>query len=340
LDPIDAEAARHLAGCISVLAGTPFKNDALIHGVTPFDISPTILTLLGQPYAEDSDGRPLLRAMVSGFPTPSIRSWEESIHLNDSAIAASDEAWQSAEHLIALGYVDRLAEQSVHTAEAFLASLLYRSQSLIEAGESARAVPLLTALVRLRPNRRQFRIDLFRAAMAVGDHASARIATEGVADAHGGSMLQLALASLCLAEQNPGQARNHLDRVALADCNADLLAIVGQTNARLRRHEQALQAFDAALALDVENEKAWFGRAKALRALGRLDAAWDAIRHTIAIRPEFARAHLELAALCRSAGKTDQALAAVRRALSIQPDLAVARRLLSRFQFQAAIGTK
>ena len=50
---------EHREHGVFLIAGPGIKKDALVHGATLLDVTPTILTVFGLPVGEDMDGEPL-----------------------------------------------------------------------------------------------------------------------------------------------------------------------------------------------------------------------------------------------------------------------------------------
>ena len=89
--------------------------------------------------------------------------------------------------------------------------------------------------------------------------------------------------------------------------------------AQLGRTDEALAAFDRALAIDPQDAEAHNYRGVALALLGRIDEALAAFDRALAINPQDAKAHDYRGAVLAQLGRMDEALAAFDRALAINP---------------------
>ena len=92
----------------------------------------------------------------------------------------------------------------------------------------------------------------------------------------------------------------------------------------LDRFAEALDAFDAALALRPGDADLWNSRSGALRKLGELEASAVAAREALRLRPRFAEAALNLGAALLKQDKIEPALEAFESASAIQPNYGAA----------------
>ncbi len=127
--------------------------------------------------------------------------------------------------------------------------------------------------------------------------------------------------------------RDELDLVAelastLPD-SAPVLQLHGVKLAEQGRFTQALQRFQAALALDPDLPQADYNAAMSLSELGRFEEAVPHFEHAVRARPDDPLAHNNLGVALAQAGRLDEAAEALRRALALDPSLANARRNLA-----------
>jgi predicted O-linked N-acetylglucosamine transferase (SPINDLY family) len=88
--------------------------------------------------------------------------------------------------------------------------------------------------------------------------------------------------------------------------------------------EQAIQLFDAVIALNSEHAQAHYKRANALNALGTWDAALAGYDQAIAIDPAFANAFCNRGTVLERLQRWDEALASYDRSLALNPADALA----------------
>jgi tetratricopeptide (TPR) repeat protein len=100
--------------------------------------------------------------------------------------------------------------------------------------------------------------------------------------------------------------------------HVDLLNALGECLTRLNRPREAVEAFDAALAV-APDARLHFGRALALEDLSELDAARAAFEQALALNPAFSAALSRLAVLAMQRGDVKSARKLATRALAIDP---------------------
>ncbi|NTU76614.1 MAG: tetratricopeptide repeat protein [Alphaproteobacteria bacterium] len=96
---------------------------------------------------------------------------------------------------------------------------------------------------------------------------------------------------------------------ALAEAKAQLEA---------KNYEEAVAAYNKALAQNGDNQEAWEGKVYALQRMGTSDSM-EALRHVVAVRPTLAPGHAALARLLMSKGEYAQALVSMQRAYDLDP---------------------
>jgi predicted AlkP superfamily phosphohydrolase/phosphomutase/predicted Zn-dependent protease len=172
-------AHEHRDFGVFLAAGPGMQADALIHGASLLDVTPTILTLFGLPVGDDMDGRPLLQAFESAPETPSVPSWdtvegEAGMHTPDERIdpIASREA---LEQLVELGYIERLPANREQAAARTARELRFNlALSYMDADLHMDAVPILRALVDAAPDQHRFGLRLAMCFRALGWSRSLR----------------------------------------------------------------------------------------------------------------------------------------------------------------------
>lgn len=123
---------------------------------------------------------------------------------------------------------------------------------------------------------------------------------------------------------------------------ADAHHLLGLCYALTESPEEALRAFDAALALNPRYVEAHLNRSIVLSALGRAEEAADALTQAreigaadatgfpAVVANKLANMHAELGSAYREAGAIEQAIAQLRSALDIRPNFADLRLDLAR----------
>ena len=158
-------AAEHREFGIFAICGPGIREDVLLHGASLLDVAPTILTLFGLPIGDDMDGRPRLDAFVDPPDIHTIPSWDrvpgrDGQHPVDRKLNANDSR-EVMEQLIALGYIDRPAEDSHKAVALTQRELDYNlARAYMDGGRHGDAAPILAKLYRDNPLEFRFGIQL------------------------------------------------------------------------------------------------------------------------------------------------------------------------------------
>ncbi len=127
------------------------------------------------------------------------------------------------------------------------------------------------------------------------------------------------------AQRGDHQASVELIRRAVAiRPESDRLSNLGNALRELNRPEEALSAFDAAVALNPANGTAHNNRGTVLKGLGRWDDALAAYLRALKLDPDFPLAYSNLGNALQDMGELESAVAAYRAALDRNPNFAPA----------------
>ncbi len=96
---------------------------------------------------------------------------------------------------------------------------------------------------------------------------------------------------------------------------------LGRSLKAMQRWEEALSAFDKALALQDDHVAALANRAQVLKELGRFEAALAAYEATLARKPDLVQAYVELGDVLQALNRASDSLPAYAEALRLQPSL-------------------
>jgi len=92
--------------------------------------------------------------------------------------------------------------------------------------------------------------------------------------------------------------------------------MLGNMNTKARRDDQAVAAYQRALALDSDNQNAAFNLALAYKTAGRTDAAEAGFERVLALNPRDAKARYQLADIWMTRGEFSRAQTALERAVA------------------------
>lgn len=94
----------------------------------------------------------------------------------------------------------------------------------------------------------------------------------------------------------------------------------GTSLRKLGRHDEAIQAFEAAIALNPNFAEAHNSRAIALATLGRYQDALASLDRAIELSPDYAEGHNNRGIVLQELGQLDAALASFDKAVALKPD--------------------
>ena len=305
------------------IAGPRSAQDELLHNVSMYDVTPTLLHALNLPAGEDMPGRVRLEAFTGGAALDRISSWDEG-NVGTQPEEKDDSALATIAELRALGYDAPVTteterriqrERRYHTALVHISRRRYskaRAELSLLAGEHPEPhIALMLAYAQYRAG------DFVAASAQLREFpretplaANARLLESYVAFAQ--KDLRKAAADAVAAE------RIGFDRPVL-------LLIAALMFIRLRNLGRAETALRAALELDPSFEKAWSLLARVLKARGKADEAAAAARKGLAVEYGSASLHSGLGvALAESS--PDEALEEFETALQFDPHFLEASR--------------
>lgn len=128
------------------------------------------------------------------------------------------------------------------------------------------------------------------------------------------------LGLLFLQQGEADEAVKHLQRAVRGHRSAEYLGNLGTALNAAGRAAEAVDAFDAALALQPKSPGILNNRGMALKALGRHDDAIESYRRAIALAPGDAMLQRNLGNALAAVGYLNEAIAAYRAALRLRPD--------------------
>ena len=298
---------------------------------------PTVLTLLGQPVADDMDGRVLTQIFTEPVEPGRIASYEPP-HPQDGVWRdlPAEESDPFAAHaalrqLAELGYVELPADGDA----AKLAAGIERdrrntlAQVLVSTGRIAEAVELLRGLLAEHDNPDdRCRLALYLAGLGRFDEAEELIA--GVPTGNLASPLpQLILGQVRLAQGRLEEAQAMLEPLGRADFPLSYLhTTLGKVYARRGMLPEAEAMFRRALERDDDNAEAHDHLGTILRRTGRFeDAVYEHMRSAALLhaRPG---THIHLGMALARTGQYDWAIRAFEVAVELAPDHVFAHRSL------------
>jgi tetratricopeptide (TPR) repeat protein/arylsulfatase A-like enzyme len=336
---VDVDPAQwHRNFGVFVAAGPGLKKDDTIHGATLLDVAPTVLTMFGLPVGRDMEGKVLVNAFEQMPEIVRIPSWEEtddSTSLGRTNMQEDDpEAAAAAlQQLVELGYLEALGDDVQRDiARARAEQKFNLACAYIDGKQPAQALILAEELATQFPQEVRHMVLAGQAAVSAGDAVALERAIQALISLkpeH--KQLVLFRAFSCLLSDDIPSALEHFkSAITAAPQDAWLYCRIGRAYLRLRRWEEAEEAFCKSIALDPENAESYYGLSVAIPRQGRLEEGIEYGLHAISLLHDFPLAHFQLGAVLARVGWFERALQAFEICLAMRPEFALAHRYVSK----------
>ena len=340
--------AWHRPQGIFVAAGPGIEHDELVHGASLLDITPTILSLLGLPVAEDMDGVALTQIFDSKEPIaissiPTYEGVNENDGIRRDVSEQESDPWaarQALEQLAALGYVElsptgnteKEVAAALETKKSNLAQIYYST------GRYEEALALLREVAaEARHDVPHVKCRIALCLIALRRFAEAEPVIADVVKNNPTIMLgKLLLGQIQTARGDTTTALDLFLQVQRHDSRLPFLhVLIGQIHLRERRWDMAEDAFRRALELDDDNAEAHDGLGVVLRERGNLpDAIFEHMRAASLLhhRPQ---THINLGVALAASKQVDWAIRAFSVAAELAPEEPFPHRCLAQLYRRA-----
>jgi tetratricopeptide (TPR) repeat protein len=329
------DASWHRPLGVVTLAGQGIKSGP-IYGASLLDITPTALTLLGQPVGADMDGRVLVEAIDAPAPIDRIFSWDDlpgeaGLHPPDLRVDPL-ESRDAMQQLADLGYItapsaDVAAQVALCDRETrFNLGVVYMTTS-----RPRQAIPLFERLTREHPRDPRFALNLAHCLLKVGRYAEAIAAMESLLvqlpdfpDAH------LVRGAALFSQGRVEEAAVALEAAA-RQCpdRPDLMCSVADAYIHLKRWEQAEAVLSHAAAIDPHDPVVHEKLARLALARERFEDAADHALRALELKHFFPEAHYTLGVALTWMKDYDHAIQSFKVAVSMQPGMIDAHRYIA-----------
>lgn len=295
---------------IFVAKGPSFGRDALLHGASVLDVTPTILTWFGLPIGEDMEGRVLLESFTNLPTVTRSKSWDSFIKTPPQP-ADEDTQTQTDDQLI--------ASWRRESDWNFV-------QSGLEASRYEKVLPVLNRLFRAFPERVDIAHALFQCQLAMKQFLGAAETLEVILElVPAGVPSLLPRAELALAQGNNALARQLAGEVYQSHPrNPMVMRKLGLLLLRLREWHSLEEVARQALSLDEHDPIAWLGLAAAQLRKHESKAALESANRAISLKYFLPEAHFILARALVAQGRWVEARDTMQTFLKLQPDNRVA----------------
>lgn len=321
---------------VFAVSGPGIKADALVHGASQLDITPTILQLLGLPVGRDMVGKPLSQILQTSQSADWIDSWEQVAKGPNNEEDSEEDPWAAQEmvkQLVALGYIDepdpdaaKAIEQVTQLKYANLAELFLSTNRFEQAQE------YLELQLAHNPDNKQARLRLARCRFKLGDIDGCKtIADKMVAGNPDSPMALMLYGQIHSAQGNDDLALECFLKVEKFGIELPKVRY-RLANIYLRRKLWS-QAEDIARELIVyDDHSASYFHVLGMALLGQnyYEEATLALMQTVSLRFDLASAHVDLALALIAQKQIDAAFTSLHNALKSRPNSTRAHTVLSR----------
>ena len=314
-------AAPRITPGFFCMAGPHLKTDEIMHGATLLDIAPTILFALGLPIGRDVQGTALTSAFLDPPRPEYVATWESrTTPLETNGYPDDAALWKT--ELATLGYRDPQVEQ---IAELSLRIERERALNLaavyLSSGRLPQAAEPLEGLRARRNCDELCLLMLSYVYLVSGAYDNCRALLPFIPDNPQTKPIVTAIKSfLCAAA---GQRKEALALAREAENSASLSPLlaygIGCIYLSLGKCGKAEAAFRKAAEINPSYWLAQHGRASALRRLGRLEAAAEAVRASLQENFAVPESHRLLAITLLGLGDHARAVQAFRTARALSP---------------------
>lgn len=305
-----------------VMAGPEIRKDQLVHGVTHFDIAPTVLSLLGLSAGADMPGRVIQHAFRKSRGDDRIPSWEQMP--GDSGMHARETEQERAagaaaiEALAAQGYT--IPEPHPNEAVIEHNCLLNRALVYMSLGRFSDARNTFEQLVSKAPDQTQLRLRLAYTQQMSGDDAGCRKTLAGI---HADGLMG-AMASLLEAHLEAGSPQG-LEAVRRAEALAPDISVVcylaSAVYVHLKLWEDAERLLRRSIELDPGFQPGLGMLSHVLAARGRSGEAVEAALKALEIDHGSAQSHFALGLALVGDGDSQRAMLAFDWSRELNPEL-------------------
>lgn len=313
---------------IACAQGPGIRRNALLHGATVLDVTPTILAILGQSIGNDMDGRPWLEIFEEPFACRHINSWE-SVKGNSGRIfeevpSNSRDMSDALQLLSELGVLSTSNEdiQDVIT-KISKNNRINLALALTDSNRVAQAIEAWKNLVTDYPDEPEHLIQLASCYMRLEHWLECREALSKLeAERRQSSAVQLILARLALNEGRNAEAIRIARKLAERSLSIPhTLNRIGDLLLQASAWEDAQSVFQRSLAANEKNPIAHDGLTRVYLELDRLDTAVEHGKRAVELIHHFPAAHFHLGSALFYAGREEEAIAAFETCLSMGYEL-------------------
>lgn len=322
---------------IFCMKGPGIKKDERIYGATLLDIVPTLLTLFGLPIGSDMPGKALLQAFEEVPELQFVESWEKidgecGMHPTDKQ--RDPIAEQAAmDQLIELGYIQKPDENIAKSIENNVdESRFYLARVYMNKNNYSEALPILEDLYKRKGDQIRYAFRYAKCLESLGRIDEANNTVQKIIDNEEKEYPSLFLlkGTLEYAKENYEKALALLEKTKNMDSKLpQLYQQIGFVYLKMRRPNDAEEAFNKALENDPENEQVHYGLSLVKLRKKEYEEAANYALNAVGLLYFFPKAHLNLGIALAKMGMFEKSAEAFEVSLKMAPGLIAAHKYLS-----------
>lgn len=288
---IETADEDHMPDGVIIVNGPRIRPGARIEGADIYDVTPTILHLLGLPVGRDMTGHPLTQALLDEDRRENPVAWVQTHDAGDRERGSSGAAARGGQDLEkmlrSLGYLGGAEKKSASAGDGAWEQTVNLATVLMNQDRTGEAVKVLRELDEQNPGVYEIRLNLAQALVRDGRQAD------------GAAVYEKLLLDF------PDRLETYED--------------YGLDLRRKGEFGRAAEVYDQALARSGTWIPALAGKGVCIARLGRPDEGRRLLEKARNLDPSDSEVHRSLGLLLRDAGDLQGALASLRQARRLEP---------------------
>ncbi len=328
-----APALEHSPYGILCMHGPGIRKDERIYGATLLDITPTILTIFGQPVGRDMDGKILVNAFEKPVEPEFIDSWENiEGDFGTHPPEKKEDTFASAEamkQLVELGYVEDPGEDKNKVVKSACMEAKYNLSRVYSSSRKFdKAVEILEELFEQEKTDIRYNLDLANYYLQMNNTEKAKNIIENLRTIDNKALPNIDLLEgiLLTHEKKHRKALHFLKKAEKSNPRLPGIHLeLGKIYLRTTRYKDAESAFLKALEIDEDSAPAYHGLAISQLRSGKYEEAADNALNAIGLIYHFPLAHYHFGEALYMLGMFKEASEAFEVCLTMAPNITKAR---------------
>ena len=320
-----APAMEHRQFGMFAASGPEIKKGEKIFGLNLFDIAPTLLHHYDLPIGKDMDGKPILDMYKNPKKVNFIESWDllkGDFGEHTGEVTSTIENQEQLQQLIELGYVEPLSEDKDKALRQVKCDVKHNLARVYKGKKDYdSAKELLGELIAEDIDTIPFYMDLLNIALKEEEYplADSYLKKLRTLEKTFDFTTTVAEAKIELGMGRIQKGIQLLEEAKAKKPKASVWFELGKQYLRLEDYNQAKEAFESALELEIDNARFHQGLATTLNRLGDYETAADHALTSIELVKYFPEAHYTLGEALEKLGELEMAKAAFETAERLKP---------------------